>query len=58
MDDTPWLTVAEAAEHVRMDEDEFRKKFRRGEIEAYKSGTRWRTKRAFLDAYIMGGYAA
>lgn len=60
MDSTRWLLTKEAANYLGMHPDTLREKYRSGEIHAEKrEGTKpWRTKKEWLDAYLMGGHAA
>ncbi|MGO3084240.1 helix-turn-helix domain-containing protein [Ancrocorticia populi] len=51
-----WMLVKEAAEYLQMNADRLRTLFRRGDIKAVRQpgGTTWRTKREWLDAYLLG----
>lgn len=48
-----WLLVPEAAVYIQMHPDTLRERFRRGEIRGCKTGKTWRTKREWLDAYLL-----
>lgn len=54
---SPWLFTKEAAEYLDMHPDTLRTLYRRGEIEAIKAGKPWRTKREWLDAYLLNASA-
>lgn len=58
MDDTSrWMLTKEAADYLGMHPDTLRTLFRRGDIRAEKPGKPWRTKREWLDAYLLGDAA-
>ena len=57
MNDTSWLLVCSAAEYLQMHPDTVRELYRRGDIKAVKRGKSWRTKREWLDEYLVGDAA-
>ncbi|MCZ9297005.1 helix-turn-helix domain-containing protein [Corynebacterium yonathiae] len=54
MDTTTWLLADEAAEYMRMDRDTVYKYLQRGELEGRKVGRKWRVRRDWCDAFLMG----
>ncbi|WP_293947722.1 excisionase family DNA-binding protein [uncultured Corynebacterium sp.] len=54
MDITTWLLADEAAEYMRMDRDTVYTLLQRRELRGVKVGRRWRVRRDWCDAYLMG----
>ena len=54
MDTTTWLLADEAAEYMRMDRDTVYTLLQRRELRGVKAGRRWRVRRDWCDAYLMG----
>ena len=47
---TPWLTLKEAADYLRLVPEVLARHFRLGHIKAKKIGKEWRTRAEWLDA--------
>ena len=54
MDTTTWMLADEAAEYMRMDRDSVYTLLQRGELRGVKVGRRWRVRREWCDAFLMG----
>lgn len=54
MDITTWLLADEAAEYMRMDRDTVYTLLQRRELRGVKVGRRWRVRRDWCDACLMG----
>ena len=54
MEITTWLLADEAAEYMRMDRDTVYTLLQRGELRGVKVGRRWRVRREWCDAFLMG----
>lgn len=52
------LTLAEAAEYMRMSQDYVRKQCEAGALPAKKLGNRWRISRTALDVFMTDGIPA
>ncbi len=50
-----YLTVSEISEMLRISEYSIRKQCQRGALPAARFGTKWRVRRADLDAMFSGG---
>ncbi|MDK8587081.1 excisionase family DNA-binding protein [Corynebacterium kefirresidentii] len=54
MNTTTWLLADEAAEYMRIDRDTVYTLLQRGELRGVKVGRRWRVRRDWCDAFLMG----
>ena len=54
METTTWLLADEAAEYMRMDRDTVYTLLQRSELPDGKVGRRWRVRREWCDAVLMG----
>lgn len=54
MNTTTWLLTDEAAEYMRIDRETVYALLQRGELRGVKTGRRWRIRRDWCDAYLMG----
>jgi len=54
MKTTTWLLADEAAEYMRMDRDSVYEYLQRKELRGVKIGRRWRVRREWCDAFLMG----
>ena len=54
MDTITWLLADEAAEYMRMDRDTVYTLLQRSELRGVKVGRRWRVRREWCDAFLMG----
>lgn len=54
MNTTTWLLTDEAAEYMRIDRDTVYTLLQRGELRGVKVGRRWRVRRDWCDAFLMG----
>lgn len=51
----PFLTIAEAAEQLRVSDESIRRAIRRGSLTAFADGRIVRIRQSALDAYIEAG---